>query len=307
MNSMLDTQAVSKRFKSVHALDRVFLSVAPGERVALLGHNGAGKTTLFRMILGFTKPSEGKIRVAGEKPGSKVARGSISYLPENVMFPKSLTGREIITYYARLKGIKKNEAIDFLHRVGLQDAANRKTGTYSNGMRQRLGLAQALAGNPKFLLLDEPTNGLDPLSRVQFYNLVDEIAAAGTAVLLSSHSLSELEAKTDRIAILKNGRLVANAPLAKLQVDAAVPLRIRVRASLESVDQVRAQLGGKQINGQSVELSCQMPDKMIRLADINALGSIITDIDVVQPSLDDVYSFYSSQPQNDDKQEVENV
>ena len=297
MTFILEARQVSKRFKSVRALDQVTLSVAPGERVALLGHNGAGKTTLFRTILGFTRPNEGELRVCGEHPGSKIARQSLSYLPENVMFPKSLTGREIIHYYARLKGIPKQDAIDYLERVGLKDAAERKSGTYSNGMRQRLGLAQALAGKPKLLLLDEPTNGLDPLSRREFYNLVDEAAAAGTAVLLSSHSLSELEAKTDRIAILKNGKLVANAPLSQLQMVAKVPLRIRVRAHADSVDEVRGRLGGKQVNGQSVEFLCPVPDKMIRLADINALGSLINDVDVFQPSLDDIYNYYSRLPE----------
>jgi Cu-processing system ATP-binding protein len=299
MTLILRTNAVSKQFKTVRALDNVSLSVAAGERVALLGHNGAGKTTLFRMILGFTKPSEGDILVCGQKPGSKIARQSISYLPESVMFPKSLTGREIICFYARLKGIAKKDALSCLARVGLEDASNRKSGTYSNGMRQRLGLAQALAGNPKFLLLDEPTNGLDPFSRRDFYTLIDEAAAAGTAVLLSSHSLSEVEAKTDRIAILKNGALVADATLSQLQIDAAVPLRIRVKARPESIDKVRQQLGGRKVNGQSVEFSCSLPDKMIRLQDINALGSMVTDIDVSKPSLDDVYSFYSSKHAED--------
>lgn len=295
MTSILKTNQVSKRFNKLTALEQVSLSLESGEKVALLGHNGAGKTTLFRTILGFTKPTSGEILVCGEKPGSKIARQSVSYLPENVRFPKSLTGREIISFYARLKGIPKSQAFEFLVRVDLEDAADRKSGTYSNGMRQRLGLAQALAGCPKLLLLDEPTNGLDPMSRQVFYKLVDEAAKAGTAVLLSSHSLSELEAKTDRVAILKKGRLVADAPLSQLQVDAAVPLRIQVRASVENVDEVKNQLGGRQINGRSVELTCSLEDKMSRLADINALGSLVTDIDLFQPSLDDVYSYYSSQ------------
>jgi Cu-processing system ATP-binding protein len=294
MTSILKTNGVSKYFKKLRALEQVSLSLNAGEKVALLGHNGAGKTTLFRTILGFTNPTSGEISVCGQRPGSKIARQSVSYLPENVRFPKSLTGREIMIFYARLKGIPKKEANEFLGRVDLEDAADRKSGTYSNGMRQRLGLAQALAGKPRFLLLDEPTNGLDPMSRQVFYKLIDEAAKAGTAVLLSSHSLSELEAKTDRVAILKKGKLVADAPLSQLQVDAAVPLRIQVRTTVESVGEVKSQLGGRQINGRSVELTCSLEDKMNRLAEINALGSLVTDIDMFQPSLDDVYSYYSS-------------
>ena len=291
---LLTTQDVSKTFRKIQALDSVSLSVAPGERVALLGHNGAGKTTLFRMILGFISPDRGTIAVDGQAPGSDGARRSVSYLPENVVFPKALTGREILTFYGRLKGVTKSDAMAFLDRVDLADVADRKAGTYSKGMRQKLGLAQALAGHPRLLLLDEPTSGLDPLARREFYTLVDEIATAGTAVLLSSHSLSELEAKTDRVAILRKGRLVADAPLAQLQAEAAVPIRISVRARHDSVEEVNQRLGGKRVNSRSVEIVCPAPHKMSRLAAISALGPLVTDFDVAQPSLDDVYSYFST-------------
>ena len=300
--ALLQTKGVSKFFKKFQALDHVSISLAPGERVALLGHNGAGKTTLFRMILGFTQPSGGTLSLSGEMPGSNIARQLVSYLPENVMFPKALSGREIVCFYARLKGTSKKDAMAYLERVGLGDAADQRIGTYSKGMRQRLGLAQALAGNPKLLLLDEPTSGLDPLSRSQFYTLVDEVAAAGTAVLLSSHSLSELEAKTDRVAILRKGRLVADAPLTQLQAEADVPLRIRVSAHPGRVDEVNRRLGGRRMNGRSVELLCPVSDKMIRLADISALGSMVTDFDVLQPSLDDVYNYFSTRFEEDQRQ-----
>ncbi len=298
---VLQIDQVSKTFQSIRALDGVSLNVAAGERVALLGHNGAGKTTLFRLILGFTKPDCGSIRIAGEDPGTDVARNAVSYLPESVMFPKTLTGREIVTFYARLKSVPKTEVDPLLERVGLADAADRYAGTYSKGMRQRLGLAQALAGRPRLLLLDEPTSGLDPLSRQDFYSLVDDVAAAGSAVLLSSHSLSELEAKTDRVAILRTGQLVANASLEQLQAESAVPLRIRVRARHDSVVEVNERLGGARINGQSVELLCPVPDKMSRLAAISALGPLVTDFDVSQPSLDEIYRHYSTRAEKERK------
>lgn len=291
---ILQAKDVTKAFRTVRAVDGLSLDVKAGERLALLGHNGAGKTTLFRLILGFIKSDSGKITVSGEQPGSKAARGAVSYLPENVTFPKLLTGREILTFYLRLKNCPVDKADTLLDRVGLADAADRYAGTYSKGMRQRLGLAQALAGNPSLMLLDEPTSGLDPLSRQHFYTLVDEMAAAGSAVVLSSHGLSELEARTDRVVILNQGKVVADAPLEELQAAADAPLRIRVKVRADSVDKVSSELGGRRINGQSVELFCPMSEKMARLAAISSLGSAVTDFDVAQPTLDDVYRHYSA-------------
>lgn len=294
MNKMLHLQDVSKRFKTIEALKTVCLDVTPGERVALLGHNGAGKTTLFRAILGFLKPDAGHISIDGYAPGSTQARRNVSYLPENVAFPKMLTGREIVTYYARLKAADISHVMQSLEQVDLADAADQRCGTYSKGMRQRLGLAQALVGTPKLLLLDEPTSGLDPLSRQRFYALISEIASKGAAVLLSSHGLSELEAKTDRVAILRKGELVANAPLETLKQSANLPIRIRVRSNGTDVDSVHRQFGGQRINGLSVEFDCAQPDKMARLADISQLGAAVNDVEVSPPSLDEIYRYYST-------------
>lgn len=294
MNSVLQTSTVSKRFHKVEALNAVSLNVAPGERVALLGHNGAGKTTLFRIVLGFLKPDSGSVCVAGAEPGSKAARKSVSYLPESVAFPKMLTGREVVSFYAKLKGAKSSDVLSALEKVDLVEAADRRCGGYSKGMRQRLGLAQALVGDPKLLLLDEPTSGLDPISRQRFYDLISEIAGRGTAVLLSSHGLSELEAKTDRVAILRKGKLVANAPLSDLQAFANLPVRINVRSTAANVDGVHRRLGGSRINGVSVELECTQPDKMARLAAISNLGAAVNDVEVSPPSLDEIYRYFSN-------------
>lgn len=293
MTAFLQSTGISKSFRGLQALREVSLNVGPGETVALLGHNGAGKTTLFRIILGFLQPDSGSITVDGQAPGSAYARRMISYLPENVAFPKMLTGREIVTFYAKLRSAPPGQIPDVLEKVDLADAADRRCGTYSKGMRQRLGLAQALVGQPKLLLLDEPTSGLDPLSRQRFYTLISDVAASGTAVLLSSHGLSELEARTDRVAILRRGRLVANGPLESLQRQADLPIRIRVRAKPGHVDSVHAQLGGARINCSSVEFVCRAPEKMSRLAAIHGLGDAIDDMDVILPSLDQVYRHFS--------------
>jgi len=293
MTEIVKAQNVSMKFKGVDALTNVSLSVAPGEQVALLGHNGAGKTTLFRLILGFIKPTTGSISIAGFAPGSDAARRTVSYLPEQVAFPKMLTGREVVRFYAKLKGAALDDVQTVLDKVELVEAADRRVDTYSKGMRQRLGLAQALVGKPDLLLLDEPTSGLDPLSRQHFYELIAEVARRGGSVLLSSHGLSELEAKTDRVAILRKGELVANAPLADLQHEANLPIRIRVRASVNAIDKVHAEIGGGRINGASVELFCTRGEKMRILSQISGLGEQVEDVDVAAPTLDEVYRYFS--------------
>jgi len=293
MSEIVNARNVTMKFKAVNALTNVSLDVAPGEQVALLGHNGAGKTTLFRLILGFIKPTAGAITIAGHAPGSDAARRIVSYLPEQVAFPKMLTGREVVRFYARLKGAPLEDVQAVLAKVDLIEAADRRVDTYSKGMRQRLGLAQALVGRPRLLLLDEPTSGLDPLSRQHFYELIAEVSRQGGSVLLSSHGLSELEARTDRVAILRKGELVADAPLATLQQQADLPIRIRVRAAADAIDKVHASIGGGRINCASLELLCARADKMRVLTTISALGALVEDIDVTSPTLDAIYRHFS--------------
>jgi Cu-processing system ATP-binding protein len=293
MTIVLRTKNISKDFKAVQALKAVSLDVSPGERVALLGHNGAGKTTLFRIILGFLRPDVGVVTIDGNAPGSAAARRDVSYLPENVAFPKVLTGREIVSFYAKLKSAEPAQVAVALDKVDLAEDADRRCGTYSKGMLQRLGLAQALVGSPKLLLLDEPTSGLDPLSRRRFYELISNVSRNGTAVLLSSHGLSELEAKTDRVAILRKGELVANAPLAELQHSANLPIRIRIRSNADDVESVHQQFGGQRINGTSVEFNCTQREKMERLSAIAQLGDAASDVDVSPPSLDEIYRHFT--------------
>jgi len=295
MSMVLQTQNVSRRFKDVEALRGVSLDVGPGEKVALLGHNGAGKTTLFRIILGFLRADGGHVCINGQPPGSRLARRDVSYLPESVAFPKMLTGREIVSFYAKLKNTDADEADRALEKVDLAAVADRRCGGYSKGMRQRLGLAQAIVGSPKLMLLDEPTSGLDPISRQRFYSLIGEIAGNGTAVLLSSHGLSELALETDRVAILRKGEVVANGSLAELQRSANLPIRIRVRSNSSHVESVHSRFGGERINGESVEFDCAGPDKMDRLSAISRLGNAVSDVEISSPSLDEVYRHFSGE------------
>lgn len=291
--SILSIEELTIRFAAVTALDGVSLSVAPGERVALLGHNGAGKSTLFKTVLGFLKSAKGHISIAGSAPGSNVARLAVSYLPEQVAFPKVLTGAEVLVHFARLKGVAPKAALPLLETVGIADAAGRAVGTYSKGMRQRLGLAQALIGTPRLLLLDEPTSGLDPVSRREFYDVLEASSRAGTAVLLSSHSLSEIENRIDRIAILTKGKLRAEGSLADLSRRAGLPIRICIEAAEGRVEAVYARLGGERVNGRSVVITCRAEEKVSALARLAELGPDVSDIDIALPDLDDVYRHYS--------------
>jgi len=273
---------------------QVSLEVAAGERVALLGHNGAGKTTLIRMILGLTAIDGGHIAIAGHAPGSVEARRVTAFLPENAAFHGAMTGKEQLRHFARLRGERPARADDLLERVGLKGDADRRIATYSKGMRQRLGLAQALLGRPSLSLLDEPTSGLDPVARWEFYALIEEFAAAGGAVVLSSHALTELEARTDRIVILRAGHLVADGNLESLRRAAELPLRLRVVGQPDSAETLIANLGGRRVNGRAGELACTLEEKMTKLAAVNAIAHLVDDIEIIPPGLDDLYRHFSA-------------
>jgi len=290
----LEIHDVIKRQGKLETVCGVNLSLREGQRMALLGHNGAGKTTLIRMILGLTKVDGGSISIFGNAPGSNAARRMTTYLPESIAFHKALSGREQLSLFARLQGEPVSVCKPLLERVGLADAADRRIGVYSKGMRQRLGLAQVLLGHPKLALLDEPTSGLDPISRQDFYSIVDDMAVKGTAVLVSSHALTEIEARTDCIAILRSGHLVAMDSLANLRRYAGLPIQMRIRAAEGRAAEVASTLDGTRVNGTSVNVSCLMGQKMNRLTAITSLGEMVVDVDVIPPSLDDLYRHYAT-------------
>jgi len=293
MTSTLTISHLTKAFGGVKALSDVSLCVEPGERVALLGHNGAGKSTLMKVILGLITPDGGEISVCGAAPGKAQARSQVAYLPENAAFHSALTGLEQITYYMRLRHENPSGAMDLLDRVGLAHAAKRRIGTYSKGMRQRVGLAQALIGHPSLLVLDEPTSGLDPVSRRDFYELLDGLAADGAAILLSSHALTEVEARTDRLLILSGGQMVAEGTLPELRREAALPISMQITAlNGYDTDIMAALPDAIRLNG-ALHLTCEQDEKLATLARISALQDKVADLDVIPPSLEDIYSHFS--------------
>lgn len=293
MTPTLTLQCLTKTFGPQRALSDVSLTVAPGERVALLGHNGAGKSTMMKIILGLIPYDSGAVSVTGAAPGSAEARQNVAYLPENVAFHPALTGLEQMRHYLALRGESTALAMGLLERVGLGHAARRRIGTYSKGMRQRVGLAQALIGKPRLLVLDEPTSGLDPVSRRDFYALLDGLAADGASILLSSHALTEVEARTDRILILSGGVLVAEGTLADLRRRADLPVVFHVIPRDGEAEALAAALPEASRVGDVLTLTSGQAGKLELLARLTALGPMVADIDVQPPSLEDIYSHFS--------------
>lgn len=300
MSAAVDLASVTKAYGDFLALDSLNLSVAPGEVLGLLGHNGAGKTTSMKLILGLTTPSAGQVRLFGENPAGHAARAlryAVGYLPESVSFYEQLTGREVLDYFRRLKRVARTECDRLLDQVGLTEAAQRRVKTYSKGMRQRLGLAQALLGQPKLLLLDEPTVGLDPLGTRDFFVMLDELRQQGTTVILCSHVLAGIESHIDKAAILGHGRLLAHGSLDELRRQAGLPLTIRVRGHWPpgTWENRLTEMGihGARVNGRHVEFTTSVARK-IELTRFVLAEPGVEDIEWSAPSLESLYAHFGS-------------
>jgi ABC-2 type transport system ATP-binding protein len=264
------TRGLTKRYESVVAVDRLDLEVRAGEIFGLLGQNGAGKTTTILMLLGLTEPTRGQARVAGYDPTRKPleVKRRVGYLPDAVGFYSAMTGRENLRYTARLNGIGRRDAAarieTALDEVGMSGRADDRVATYSRGMLQRLGIADALVKDPAVLILDEPTTAIDPLGVVEILDLLRRLARdRGMAILLSSHLLTQVQSVCDRVGIFAAGRLIGVGTVAELAsqfgepddrievefdlgdiaaredgVGAAVRERERIRKALEAVEDV---------------------------------------------------------------------
>lgn len=201
---------VCKSYQNKTVVDHICLELDTGV-YGLLGANGAGKTTLMRMICGILRPTQGDISLAGQPVTSEAYRSLLGYLPQDFGYYPDFTGREFLLYMAALKGLPKAQAQrksgELLELVGLAGQAGRKVKTYSGGMKQRLGIAQALLGAPRLLVLDEPTAGLDPKERVKFRDLIAE-AGKSCIVLLSTHIVSDVEHIADSILMMREGKLI---------------------------------------------------------------------------------------------------
>ncbi|MEL6615840.1 MAG: ABC transporter ATP-binding protein [Bacteroidota bacterium] len=209
---ILHARGLTKRFDGTTAVDALDLAVHAGEVYALLGPNGAGKTTTINLFLGFLAPDAGAALVDGLDVQAEPleTKRRLAYLPEQVALYPSLSGAENLTYFAALAGIDLSDVdrTDFLNRAGLQfEAHDRRAGTYSKGMRQKVGIALALAKGAKALLLDEPTSGLDPSASAEFSGLVQRLASGGAAVLMATHDLFRVKDTATRVGVLVGGTL----------------------------------------------------------------------------------------------------
>lgn len=220
-NQAIQVKGLQKSYKQLHVLKSVDFEVEKGSIFALLGSNGAGKTTVIKILTTLLKQDSGIATVNGFDVASKPdnVRQSISLTGQFAAVDEILTGRENLIMIARLRHLKDPRQVtdDLLKRFGLKDAADRRVSTYSGGMRRRLDLAMSLVGKPQLIFLDEPTTGLDPEARIEAWKIVKELADGGTTVFLTTQQLEEAEQLADRIAILHEGRIIANGTLAELK------------------------------------------------------------------------------------------
>ena len=219
---------ISKRYGRRTALSSVSLEVGRGEVLGLLGPNGAGKTSLIKIMLGLVKPDAGEVMLLGTPGARSQSRARVGYLPELFRYQPWLSAREVLQLHSRLLGrrVAETERSELLALVGLAERAGDRVSGFSKGMQQRLGLAVALLGRPELVVLDEPTSALDPVGRVDVREIVRGLRAQGTAVLLNSHLIGEVERVCDRVVILDHGRVAAAGTLDELLGQSELRLRL---------------------------------------------------------------------------------
>lgn len=216
-------EGVVKAFGTVRAVDKLSLTVRQGEIMGFLGTNGAGKTTTIKMLLGFFRPDKGRVEVLGGDPCVPSTRAKIGFMPEAAYYYPFLNVRDLLGFYGGLCGMARNavkrRSEELIARVGLSEAGKKPLRSYSKGMLQRAGIAQALLHDPDLLILDEPFTGLDPLARINLRDLIIDLRRQGKTVFFSSHELSEAELICDRVAIIKRGALVSCGSVQELAGD----------------------------------------------------------------------------------------
>jgi len=245
MTCVIETSALTKRYGSVVAVDRLALRVRTGEVYGFLGPNGAGKSTTLRMLLGLVRPTAGTATVLGAEPGSPHGLARLGAMIEGPAFYPYLSGRDNLRVLAGHAGVDERRVAAVLEEVGLPARAGDRVAAYSTGMKQRLGVAAALLKDPELLLLDEPTNGLDPAGMAEMRDFIRMLGAGGRTVLLSSHLMSEVEQVCDRVGVIREGALVAEGTVDELRGRAALHVRaepaaeaVRVIGALPGVDAV---------------------------------------------------------------------
>ena len=301
-------RGVTKQFGDVTAVDGLDLAVPEGEVFGFLGPNGAGKSTTINMLLDFVRPTGGEVRVLGRdaQRESVAVRQRTGVLPEGFDVYSRLTGRTHVEFAMESKGVD-GDPIDLLERTGIADAADRKAGGYSKGMRQRLALAMALVGRPQLLILDEPSSGLDPSGAKEMREIVRAEAERGTTVFFSSHVLGQVEAVCDRVGILRGGSIVAEDSMDGLRdaVGGGERLVVDVTDDAATVDlsAVRALSGvtsAEAVDGEVV-VSCDADAKTAVVGAVEDGGATVENFRTEEASLEDLFLAYT---EGDEPREV---
>ncbi|GAA4448564.1 ABC transporter ATP-binding protein [Phytohabitans houttuyneae] len=283
----METHELTKRYGQLVAVDKVSLTVRPGEVYGFLGPNGAGKTTTLRMLLGLVRPSAGTVRLFGKDIAQSL--GDVGALIEGPAFYPYLSGRDNLRVLARYAGCPAGRVGLVLDLVDLTDRAGDRYGTYSLGMKQRLGVAAALLKDPKLLILDEPTNGLDPAGMADMRRLIRRLGAAGKTVLLSSHMLGEVQQICDRVGVVSGGRLIAESTVAELRGGA----RLRVVADPldEAAARARALLGEDRVRVEdgALVLDVEAGKAAWVNSELVGAGIDVSELGVRERELEDVF------------------
>jgi ABC-2 type transport system ATP-binding protein len=296
----IELTGLTKHFGDVTAVDGIDLTVEEGEIFGFLGPNGAGKSTAINIMLDFARPTSGSVTVLGmdAQEQSLEVRRRVGVLPDGYHVYDRLTGRQHVQFVVDSKGVD-DDAEAILDRVGILEAADRKAGGYSKGMKQRLVLGMALVGDPDLLVLDEPTTGLDPNGAREIREIIREERDRGATVFFSSHILEQVEAVCDRVAILNEGRLVALDSIQGLRstMEADTVLSVTVDRPFEDdVDDVEQLPGVTSVvaEGPRLTVSCESGAKTAVLDAVESMGYDVTDFGTEQTSLEDLFMAFTS-------------
>ncbi|MFB6123245.1 MAG: ATP-binding cassette domain-containing protein [Haloferacaceae archaeon] len=300
----IDLDGVTKRFGDVTAVRNLDLTVPEGAVFGFLGPNGAGKSTTINILLDFVRPTDGSARVLGmdAQAESVAVRGRTGVLPEGYDVYHRLSGRKHVEFAMRSKGVyEETDPDDVLDRVGLADAADRRAGGYSKGMRQRLALGMALVGDPDLLVLDEPSSGLDPGGAKEMRDIVRTEADRGATVFFSSHVLGQVEAVCDRVGIMRDGELVAEDSIEGLRdaVGSEETLVVTVDGGVDddALDAVRSLSGvsAATVDGDAVTVSCDADAKTSVIGALEDAGVTVSDFQTEETSLEDLFLSYTEE------------
>jgi len=288
----IEIENLYKSYDSVNVLKGLSLRVSPGQVYGLLGPNGSGKSTLLHVLLGFLKPSKGTVQLFGEQDIERV-RGRIGYLPERLRYHLRYTGREYLRYLGRFSDLSEPELSERveqeLEAVRLTDAADRMLSTYSKGMLQRLGIAQALLSDPEILLIDEPTSGLDPAGQREMLDLLADVRRRNHTIFLTTHYLDEIDVLCDTVGILYGGKLAAELDVQTLRVPGRNVLITAAQLPLGTVEQLQS-WPGVRCKGREIALQPNTPTLQAQVLGLLLKeGIAIISLEPQERPLEDIY------------------